>query len=307
MSSASAIPADTRIGAAQLTVSDRERSRRFYEQALGLRTLAVDDGPALTLGAEDGVPLLVLYGDRQAPPRDPRRTGLFHFALLVPTRRDLAVALARLAGAGWQLTGASDHLVSEALYLHDPDGNGAEIYRDRPRSEWPHDQAGVVQMATLPLDLDGLLGELDGELGPDWRDQPGVAADTANAPLPPMPAGTYIGHMHLQVSELHDSEAFYSGLLGFDVTVRSYPGALFLSTGGYHHQIALNTWNSLGAGPPAPGSIGLRAFELALPDAATREQLLKRLDAAGVPLRSDAHGTLVRDPSGNALLLTATA
>jgi catechol 2,3-dioxygenase len=296
--SATGVIAATTLGAVQLTVSDRERSRRFYEQALGLRTLGAEDGAALRLGAEDGASLLVLYGDPEAPARDPRRTGLFHFALLVPTRRDLASALARLASAGRQLTGASDHLVSEALYLHDPDGNGVEIYRDRERSEWPRDQAGAIQMATLPLDLDGLLAELGAGLSP------GTATD---APLSGTPAGTRMGHIHLQVSELRDSEAFYSGLLGFDVTVRSYPGALFLSFGGYHHRVALNTWNSRGAAPPAPGSVGLRSFELVLPDAAARTQLLQRLDAAGVPSQTDAQGTFVRDPSGNALLLTVAA
>ncbi len=198
-------------------------------------------------------PLLSLVGDGSAPPRDPRQTGLYHFAILVPTRRDLAVALVRLAQGGWQLDGASDHLVSEALYLSDPDGNGIEIYRDRPRAEWRRGPDGQLSMATLPLDLDDLLGELQ------------------TAPVDPvgdaqMPDGTRIGHVHLQVAELEQTEAFYAGVLGFDVMVRGYPGALFVAAGGYHHHVGLNTWHSRGGSTPPSGGIGLRAYELKLGD-----------------------------------------
>ncbi|MDA8067415.1 MAG: VOC family protein [Actinomycetota bacterium] len=289
---AQSIAAGTTLGLVALTVSDLDRSLAFYETAIGLVPERRPDGTVLLGGAARWPPLLSLTGDPEAAPRNPRNTGLFHFAILVPTRRDLALALVRLVRAGWQLEGASDHLVSEALYLSDPDGNGIEIYRDQPREQWRHDSGGQLAMATLPLDLDGLLAELG-----DGSQQALVDA--------PMPAGTSIGHVHLQVAELERTEQFYRGVIGFDVTVRSYPGALFVSAGGYHHHLGLNTWNSRGGQAPAPGSVGLRAFEVRLPDAAALAAVLARVDAAGVAREPAAEGAaLVRDPSGNGLLLT---
>ncbi len=208
------IPAATRLGAVQLTVRDLERLREFYERALGLRATDRADG-SLALSGEDGRTLVELHGDSAAPVRNIRHPGLFHQAILFPTRRDLALALARLAAVRWPLDGASDHLVSEALYLSDPEGNGIELYRDRPREQWPH-REGELQMATLPLDLDDLLGEL-------------TSGDTLPELVPP---GTAIGHVHLQVSELRAAAAFFQGALGFEVTVGDLPGALFLSAGG---------------------------------------------------------------------------
>lgn len=288
-----AIAASTAIGTVALTVSSLERSLPFYERVLGLRADEQPDGSVLLGGAARLPPLLSLVGDSSAPPRNPRETGLFHFAILVPTRRDLAVALARLAQGGWRLDGASDHLVSEALYLSDPDGNGIEIYRDRPREQWRRDAGGRLAMATLPLDLEDLLGEL--------RDAP---FDPEGEAL--MPDGTRIGHVHLQVAELEQTEAFYAGVLGFEVMVRGYPGALFVAAGGYHHHIGLNTWNSRGGASPAPGGVGLRAYELRLGDADALAAVLARVAAAGVASEPAPGGaTLVRDPSGNGVLLTA--
>ena len=286
----------TAIGRVHLTVSDLERSRAFYERLLGLSAAEQPDGSVLLGGegwAGSNLPLLSLVGDSSASPRDPRQTGLFHFAILVSGRRDLAVALTRLVQGGWRLSGASDHLVSEALYLNDPDGNGIEIYWDRDRSDWRREAGGEIAMATLPLDIEDLLHELD------------------DAPFDPdthalMPEGTRIGHMHLQVSELKQIERFYAGVLGFDVMVRAYPGALFVSAGGYHHHIGLNTWNSRGGATPLPGAVGLGAYELKLPDAAARADVLARVQAAGIATNPAADGaTLLRDPSGNAILLTA--
>jgi catechol 2,3-dioxygenase len=286
------LAAETTLGQVQLTITDPGRALDFYERALGLVAEPQPDGTVLLGGAARWPPLLSLSADPAAPPRNPRNTGLYHFAILVPSRLDLAAALVRLARAGWRLDGAADHLVSEALYLSDPDGNGIEIYRDRPREEWPHDRDGVLQMATLPLDLDALVGELR-------------QTDAAALVQAPMAAGTRIGHVHLQVSELERTEAFYKGVIGFDVMVRTYPGALFVSAGGYHHHLGLNTWQSRGGQAPAPGSVGLRAFELRLPDQSSLDALLARIEAAGIPTetaREDA--TLVRDPSGNGVLLT---
>ncbi|HWF50754.1 MAG TPA: VOC family protein [Solirubrobacteraceae bacterium] len=276
---------DTGVGEIRLTVSDLARSREFYERALGLRATEQDDG-ALALGVDGEAPLIELTGDAAAPPRPQRTTGLFHLAVLLPTRRELALAIRRLVEARIPLDGASDHLVSEALYLHDPDGNGIEIYRDRPRAEWPH-AGGSLEMATLPLDLEDIITEL-----------PPASAKDAVAP-----AGTRMGHVHLQVSNLDEAEAFYSGVLGFDVTVKGYPGALFVSAGGYHHHIGLNTWQSLGAGAPPEGAIGLRSFEVVLPDSDELERVLARVREAGITAEPSNEGAVVRDPSGNAVYL----
>jgi len=281
----------TAIGSVHLTVPQLDRSRAFYERLIGLEPRELDDG-SISFGAAGGPPLLHLIGDPSAPARNPRETGLFHFAVLVPTRRDLAVALVRLVQGGWRLDGASDHLVSEALYLTDPSGNGIEIYRDRERSDWPYDDAGQLAMGTLPLDIDDLLGELE--------DAP--IDDEADAL---MPADTRIGHMHLQVADIDEIERFYAGVLGFDVTVRGYPGALFVSAGGYHHHIGLNTWNSRGGSTPPAGGAGLRAYEIKLGDEAALAEVLARVAAAGTPFENAGDGaTLVRDPSGNGILLT---
>jgi catechol 2,3-dioxygenase len=246
------LPDQTEIGVVTLVVRDLERSVSFYERSLGLDAVAGPDGVA-RLG--DGKrAFLELRGEPEAPPRPPHTTGLFHFAVLVPSRADLAASLARLGATGVGLTGASDHLVSEAIYLNDPDGIGIEIYRDRPRDEWQRD-GGELRMATLPLDLQAVLGELPAGFDPGQ----------------PVAAGTRVGHVHLNVADLEESERFYVGELGFDVTVRSYPGALFVSTGGYHHHLGLNTWNGEGVPPPPPGTIGLDRFELVAPGAAPAE------------------------------------
>jgi catechol 2,3-dioxygenase len=284
-----AIDPKTHIGSVHLTVRDLASERDFYERAIGLRTLS-RDGPTVRLGPEGGPAIVDLTGDRDAPERPYGTTGLYHLAILVPERADLADSLRRVAGAGWHLTGASDHLVSEALYLRDPEGNGIEIYRDRPRAEWPRDEHGGIRMATLPLDLDGVLGEADG-----------------SRPAAEMPAGTTIGHVHLQVAALTEAEAFYHGALGFDVTVRGYPGALFVSAGGYHHHIGLNTWESAGGSPPPRGSRGLRSFEVVLP---TREKALELADQArraGANVSVGEDGAIALDPWRDAVLLTASS
>ena len=285
-----AIDRRTAMGTVRLTVSDLGRSTTFYEQAIGLRPTELDNG-AVALSAPDGSALVELTGDSSAPRLDRRATGLFHLAVLVPSRRDLAFALARLIATRWPLDGASDHLVSEALYLSDPDGNGIEIYRDRPRDEWSFADDGALEMATLPLDLNGVAAELS-------------SADSFQSQVP---AGTRIGHTHLQVAEVREIEQFYAGVLGFDVMVRGYPGALFVSAGGYHHHLGFNTWNSRGSAPPVPGAIGLRSVEVQLPGEPELDAVLRRVADAGLPVEPvPERGThLVRDPSGNAVELRA--
>jgi catechol 2,3-dioxygenase len=282
------IAAGTTMGAVSLTVSDLGRAGAFYEHALGLQPQELDDGDVL-LGPPGGPGLVRLHGDASAPPLDRRATGLFHLAILLPSRHDLAQALVRLAQARWPLDGVADHLVSEALYLSDPDGNGIELYRDRPRDEWRY-RGEQLEMATLPLDLHNLADELSG----------------TEAGQPQTPAGTTMGHVHLQVSDIPQAEAFYHRILGFDVTTRGYPGALFVSAGGYHHHLGLNTWHSAGSGPAAPGAVGLRSYEIILPDSTERDRVLARIAAAGLQTEPASDGaTAVRDPSGNVLHLRA--
>jgi catechol 2,3-dioxygenase len=261
------IPPGTSIGKVRLRVADIDALSEFYERVVGLRGLD-RDGDLVRLGPEADEPLVELASAPTADPPPSFSTGLFHLAILVPDRAELARSLRRVIENGWRLTGASDHLVSEALYLRDPEGNGIEIYRDRPRDEWAM-REGQIEMATLPLDLEDLLSEL----GAGDAEPPG-----------PMPEGTRIGHVHLQVTDLAPAEAFYEGTLGFDVTVRSYPGALFLSAGGYHHHIGVNTWLSAGAPAPQEGALGLEHFEVTVPGRAERE--------------------LVRDPDGIELVLS---
>ncbi|HEX6583071.1 MAG TPA: VOC family protein, partial [Thermoleophilaceae bacterium] len=191
----------------RLRVADLDDLTTFYERVVGLD--AVERGADIALlGPADGEPLIELVGAPDAPPAPSFSTGLFHLAILVPDRAELARSLQRVAGAGWRLTGASDHLVSEALYLRDPEGNGIEIYRDRPRKEWRRN-GNELAMATLPLDLESVLGELD-------RSERAASG---------MPSGTTMGHVHLQVADIPAAEAFYNRGLGLDVMVRSYPGA----------------------------------------------------------------------------------
>jgi catechol 2,3-dioxygenase len=284
-SSAGTIDPATRIGAVRLGVADLARVTEFYERVVGLRRSDMDDGGVALRGGDDRV-LVELFGDASAPPRNPNAPGLFHLAVLMPDRAELAMALGRLASSRWPLDGASDHLVSEALYLSDPEGNGIEIYRDRPREQW-RERDGALDMATLPLDLQSVLAELG--------DAPRID--------PRAPAGTHMGHVHLQVSDLERAEQFYCGVLGFEVTVRAYPGALFVSAGGYHHHIGLNTWHSAGASPSPPGTLGLRSFEIVLPTPEALEQVLSRVRQAGLAEEPQPEGVLVRDPFGNGALL----
>jgi catechol 2,3-dioxygenase len=274
----------TRIGAVRLAVADLERTRGFYERSIGLRALE-NSGGIVRLGPEGGPAIVELVSDPDAPSRPPGTTGLFHVAILVPGRRDLAAALQRVGDSGWRFSGASDHLVSEALYLSDPEGNGIEIYRDRPREEWSYD-GDQVRMATIPLDLEGVLGALDGA-----------------EPAHPMTAGTRIGHVHLNVADLAGTEAFYAGTLGFDVTVRDYPGALFMSAGGYHHHVGANTWAGEGAPPPPSGALGLRHFEVVVPSTDELAAAERRLRDAGYEVSEDEGAVAATDPSGNGLHL----
>jgi catechol 2,3-dioxygenase len=275
----------TTVGPVWLIVSNLRDSIRFYSESLGFRLRHEETGTAY-LGA-GGADLLILTEIAGAV-RVPGTTGLYHFAILLPTRCDLARSLQRLFTKGAQLQGAADHLVSEALYLADPDGNGIELYRDRPKEDWIHDSSGL-RMTTDPLDLDSLLSESKEPSGP-WFG---------------FPPQTTIGHIHLQVADLAAAEGFYHDVLGFDLITR-YGSASFLSAGGYHHHIAINTWAGTGAPPSPPGSIGLREFIVKVPNAVELGKVVARVSSSsGTPVEKSPTGVLVRDPSQNLLRLTS--
>jgi catechol 2,3-dioxygenase len=269
------------IGRVRLRVADVGRVRDYYERTIGLRVLE-EDGDTVTLGADS--PLVELVGDPGAQPAPPGSTGLFHLAILVPSRPELARSIQRVVGSGERFTGASDHFVSEALYLSDPDGHGIEIYSDRPREVW---EGQVARMTNLPLDVDSLFGELD---------------DPASEPFDGLTGETVMGHVHLRVADIAQTVAFYRDVLGFGLMTRFGTQAAFLAAGGYHHHIGANTWESRGAGPPPPGHAGLRHFTIVLPDDAERERVLARADEAGA-VHDGSEGPIVRDPSGTGLVL----
>lgn len=264
-----ALPAATHMGPVHLTVADLDRSLAYYEGDIGLTPLSHDPGSAI-LGTPDRE-LLYLVEQPGAVPAD-GYTGLFHFALLVPERADLGQWLRHAAADGVQLTGASDHYVSEALYLRDPDHHGIEIYWDRPREIW---EGQVDRMGSWPLDLDDI-----------------ARTDGAEAPFEGLPNETVIGHVHLRVADVAATEAFYRDRVGMDVMAHLGDQATFLSAGGYHHHLGGNTWESRGAAPPPADTAALRHFTIVVPDQTAADELTARLD-----------GELI-DPSGNRFALT---
>jgi catechol 2,3-dioxygenase len=282
-----AIAPATTVGAVDLTVADLDRSIDYYTGAVGLAVLERGaDLARLGVGDVDLLVLRELPGARSVQ----GHTGLFHFAILLPSREDLARWLVHAAGARVPLSGMSDHLVSEAIYLRDPDGHGIEIYRDRPREEWPRADGGAIQMDTLPLDTDSLVESL---------------ADTEVGPYERMPVGTRMGHVHLHVADIPATERFYTDVLGFELMVRYGTDATFLAAGGYHHHIGGNVWAGRGATPPPPGSAALNHATIVLPDAGERDRVAARVADAGQEPEQLAGGLLVRDPAQNGLLLVS--
>lgn len=273
----------TFVNQVDIKVQNLERSLAFYQNVIGFQLLEQADNKAF-LTADGKTPLLIIEQPEYVIPKQPRKTGLYHFALLLPSRPDLASVLNHLIEIGYPLQGASDHLVSEALYLGDPDGNGIEIYADRPSSLWDWNDKEVV-MATKVLDADGLLAE---GKGLQWTG---------------LPAGTLLGHIHLHVSEMENTKEFYTKCLGFQIVSRYGNQALFISTGGYHHHIGLNTWNGVGAQKPAENSVGLKSFSLVLPDEETRKKTIEQLTTIGAAVKKENDIVITHDPSGNQIQL----
>jgi len=281
------IDPDLRIRAVELAVSDLGRSTDFYERVLGLPLIA-RDGDTARLGPDPDHPALTLSGIASPTPLSPGATGLYHVAWLHPDRARLAESVRRVAGARWAFDGAADHGVSEALYLSDPDGLGIELYSDRPRELWERPAGGRgVKMDTLPLDLDDLLAQ--------FEDEPAAAVSP----------GTAVGHVHLKVADVPRAMAFYRDVLGLEEQAQ-LPSAAFLSAGGYHHHVGLNSWQSRGAGAPANSAPGLRRVELELRDQAALDAFERGValalgdSRAGEPQAPDGSISL-RDPDGQLL------
>jgi catechol 2,3-dioxygenase len=269
------IAPDARMGLVELSVADLDRSLEYWPRAIGLRVLSRENGTA-ELGAD--TPLLRFVEEPGATPAD-GFTGLYHVALLVPDRASLGRFLTHVARERIPLEGLSDHAVSEAVYLRDPDRHGIEVYADRPREQW---EGRVLElMTTQPLDTDSLLAEEEG------------------APFDGLPDGTTVGHVHLRVREIDETVRFYRDTLGMGLMAQLGPAAAFLSAGGYHHHVGANTWETRGAAPAPPGTARLRHATIVLPDEAERGRLAAA--AGGAEERED--GLLVRDPSGNGILL----
>lgn len=273
-------------GTVSLIVADLPRSLLYYTQNIGLSENR-RAGSSVWLGA-GGADLLQLTEQPGARPVQRGRTGLYHFALLTPSRPALGRTLRHLLETRTPIDGASDHGVSEALYLSDPDGHGIEIYRDRRRSEWPF-VGGRLAMVTDPMDAEGVL----------------AAGDSEPEPWTGIDPGTKMGHVHLHVADLAAAEQFYVGILGFELMQHFGSQAAFVSAGGYHHHLGLNTWAGRGAPPPPSDAARLDSFELRLPDAAALEAVIERLRAAGAPLTGAEGCWRTADPSQNQVVITA--
>ncbi|WP_242145490.1 MULTISPECIES: VOC family protein [unclassified Bacillus cereus group] len=272
---------NTALGIVHLYVSNIKKSREFYTNVLQFKVIQEEE-TIVTLGTNTNEPLLIIEEQKDALPKQRNRTGLYHYAILLPTRQDLANVLRHLVEKVYPLHGGADHYFSEALYLADPDGNGIEIYHDRQREVW-RDENGELPFVSNPLDGEGLLQQ-----GEAWSG---------------FPSGTVMGHIHFHVSDLEEARQFYVDGLGFDVTIPPRNGALFVSAGGYHHHVGLNTWQGEGVPPQMPNSIGLKYFTIVLANETETEKVCKSLKDIGV-IATYKEGVLqVEDPFGHRIRL----
>jgi catechol 2,3-dioxygenase len=286
----------TRLGPVELTVKDLDRQLAFHQEVLGMKLHWQENGrAAVGAGGDD----LLRFTELKEAVQVHRTTGLYHTAILLPAKLDLAQLLVRIHEKRSPLQGMSDHGTHLAVYLADTEGNGIELAWDRPKDQWP-DLASILKEGTpaalrrltAPLDVDDLLSEIERNTGP-WQG---------------MPAGTQIGHVHLHVADLNLTRDFYHDLLGLVITLDSDTfGMVFFSAGDYHHHIGANIWNGAGAPPPPANATGLSFFTLILPDAAGLDALVERIRAAGYPVDQQQGGYLVRDPAQNQIRLTSAA
>jgi catechol 2,3-dioxygenase len=279
---APALPAALRLGAVHLTVGDVAHAIDWYARALGLRVRS-DDGKTAELG--DGAETVVVLEEDPAAIPAGRHAGLYHYALLYPSREALARAALRLIATRTPIQGASDHGTHEAIYLPDADGNGIEIAADRPRERWP---TGLGYSAgPAPLDLEDLVATVRGE-------EPGPHVDD----------GLRVGHLHLHVGDIDDALAFYRDVVGFEEK-GNLGSAAFVSAGGYHHHLGINVWKGRGVGPPPEHAVGLRQWTIMLPTAADTDEVRERVEAAGAPVVDRGNGFLTRDPWETAVVFEA--
>jgi catechol 2,3-dioxygenase len=281
---AHSIHPQTSIGAVYLKVSDLKRSVQFYQEVVGFKILRENEQTVeLTADGENSMLILEKIPDAVILPRK-NTTGLYHFAILVPTRKDLSLSLRNLIKQNIHI-GQGDHLVSEALYITDPENNGIEIYADRPRETWNYDGQGKVIMAVDPIEWQGLIDEAADQV---WS---GLAK------------GTIMGHIHLHVANLQESERFYCAILGFDLMAKMAGSALFISAGGYHHHLGLNVWAGVGAPPPPANAVGLHYYTIVLPNKEQLDNTLTRLRTVGIIPEPREEGWFVKDPSQNGIML----
>ncbi|PKA40296.1 VOC family protein [Rhizobium sullae] len=272
------------VDQSHLVVTDLPLVSGFYQSMLGLKV--IEKAPSGDVLGVNGLPLLTLTTDSKAQIAPRNAAGLFHTAFLMPNRTELACWLRHAAHNNVVLDGASDHLVSEAIYLSDPEGNGIEIYADRPHEAWKFHEDGQVEMATIRLDLQALYDSAP-------EDAWGGMAD-----------GTAIGHIHLQVGDIPEADAFYRDVLGLTLMAR-YPGASFFATGGYHHHVAANIWNSRGAGARTEGMTGLSGYTLRFNDKAALDNAVAALERLEIKNDKRDGGVFLKDPWGIGLTLSA--
>lgn len=279
------LPPNTKIARASLTVTDITRALAFYTNTLGFHAHTRDTGQIALASSSNGQTLIQLVEQKDAQSKPRNTTGLFHIAIRVPSRTALSQVVRRLHEQQWPLLGASDHGVSEALYLNDPDGNGLEIYTDLPKAQWPT-QGEHLAMYSAPLNVQKLHQESAGR------------TDTL------LPANTDIGHIHLQVSSLESSKHFYCNILGFDIRQDNYQGALFVAANGYHHHLGLNTWAGEGIPSPPENTVGLKTFTISIPDQETHDKIVERLDNNTILFQQNQNELITQDPDHNQVVIS---
>lgn len=272
------IPNNTHIQSIDLKVKNIEKSLHFYSYLLGLKE-NINKSNEVSLHSDLNKPYLIkLVEEKSAKMISPKSPGLYHIAFRYPNRKELGKAFIRLFEHKYKFQGFSDHIVSEAIYLADPEGNGIELYADRPKSEWVY-KNGQVEMDTIPLNLNVITKDV--ETGDQWK---GIHPETD------------IGHIHLRVSNIFKAEKFYSNILGFNVSNSSYPGALFLAADGYHHHIGANIWQSRNSPPLSDGSLGIISFTINIPDKNYLAQIEKEASEEGLVISNlNAQGLVVKD------------